>query len=83
VGYAFKTGTNSTPKLIMRHVLAAQVSHQQHAAHSRALASLPATLLDCGHACAPANTQVYAEGDSSFDPGLYVCGWLKRGPSGG
>ncbi|KAI3438904.1 hypothetical protein D9Q98_001319 [Chlorella vulgaris] len=26
--------------------------------------------------------QVYAEGDSSFDPGLYVCGWLKRGPSG-
>lgn len=27
--------------------------------------------------------QVYAEGGEAFDPGLYVCGWLKRGPSGG
>lgn len=26
--------------------------------------------------------QVYAEGGEGFDPGLYVCGWLKRGPSG-
>lgn len=27
--------------------------------------------------------QVYTEEGSSFEPGLYVCGWLKRGPSGG
>lgn len=26
--------------------------------------------------------QVYTEDGSSFEPGLYVCGWLKRGPSG-
>lgn len=26
--------------------------------------------------------QVYTEEGSSFEPGLYVCGWLKRGPSG-
>ena len=26
---------------------------------------------------------MYAEDGASFEPGLYVCGWLKRGPSGG
>ncbi|KAL4420950.1 hypothetical protein ABPG77_004579 [Micractinium sp. CCAP 211/92] len=26
--------------------------------------------------------QVYAAGGEGFDDGLYVCGWLKRGPSG-
>lgn len=47
-------------------------------------------MLPCDHQCCPAITsaapslppQVYAEGGEGFDDGLYVCGWLKRGPSG-
>ena len=31
----------------------------------------------------PTLLQVYAEDGASFEPGLFVCGWLKRGPSGG